>query len=197
MAFSKFRNTLFTIFIIKAFVMIKVHPSDIETTYPLTHSLLPRDLPPCEQRWPPQPYPTDKERQHALNIVKAQKKDFGWRPDLCIDKLWNCVYVQPSISDPIGGFSQSASYPIDDNTARVEIYQYWQSTIWKGDGGTVLSYMAHGVDYSCVTGTMGVTWLGNKSTLVHDPKNVNSDGYTCDCHYPLDDDKIVWIEKKK
>ncbi|KAH9818513.1 secreted protein [Melampsora americana] len=199
MAFPKLFTMLFTIFIIESFMLNDVLPSLIQTTYPLTHSLLPRGgPPPCEQKWPPHPYPSDKERQHALNVAKGQKKDFGWRPDLCNDKLWNCVYVQPNISQPKGGFHQAASYPIDNNTARVEVYQYWQSTVkWTGDGGTVLSYMAHGVDYSCVKGTMGVTWLGNKSTLIYDPKNVDSDGYTCDCHYPLDDDKIVWIHNKK
>lgn len=195
MSFVNLFTTLFTIFVFEAFLVTNVNSAAASSTSPLRHALMPRDLPPCQQRWPDKPYPTDRERLHDLGLDIKATKGPGWRPSVCDKKLWNCVFVERGVETKAGGFYESARFPLDHGN-HVEVYQYWQSTIqWvaPNGGGAVNSYMAHGVDYVCVTGTMGVKFLGNHSMLLGDPSNPNL--HVCDCHYPLDDDKFIFNRK--
>ncbi|KAH9823331.1 secreted protein [Melampsora americana] len=195
MSFINLFTTLFAIFFIKALLLTNVNSAVPSSISPLKHALIPRDLPPCPQRWPDHPYPSDQQRLHDLAVDEKATKGPGWRPSACDKKMWNCVFVERGLETKAGGFYKSAEYPLQHKN-RVEVYQYWQSTIQWVDpngGGAVNSYMAHGVDYVCVTGTMGVKFLGNTSMLLGDPKNPNR--LVCDCHYPLDDDKFVFNRK--
>ncbi|EGG12301.1 uncharacterized protein MELLADRAFT_101893 [Melampsora larici-populina 98AG31] len=195
MSFIKFCTTLLTLLVIEAFMVTKVHPAASPHMSPLNPALAPRALPPCPQIWPDKPYPTARERLHDLTLDVKAIKGPGWRPSVCDKPLWNCVFVQRGVEPRRGGFNESARFPIE-NGNHVEVYEYWQSTMqWSapGGGGAVNSYMAHGVDYVCVTGTMAVKFLGNASMLFGDPKNPNL--HVCECHYPLDDDKFIFNRK--
>lgn len=187
----RFITSLLTLIILEAAIMVQVNARVARDISPITHALERRDLPPCVQKWPAQPYPSEAQRTHDLNVDINAVKGPGWRPSVCNKVLWNCVYVEANVNKPVGGFSLAATFPLDDGT-HVEVYRYWQSTIqWTANGGTVNSYMAHGVDYTCVKGTMGVQFGSTGKYLVGNPKA--PDEFNCECHYPLDDDKTLFV----
>ncbi|KAH9823330.1 secreted protein [Melampsora americana] len=192
MSLIKFLAALLTLVVFEALVMVEVNAAVAQDMLPVNHVLARRDLPPCKQNWPSEQAPTEKQRTYDLNVDIKATKGPGWRPTVCSKPFWNCVYVQDgNVSNPKGGFSLAAVFPLDDGT-HVEVYRYWQSTIqWTTNGGTVNSYMAHGVDYVCVKGIMVVQFMSSGKKLIGNPKT--PDEFVCECHYPLDDDKRITI----
>ncbi|KAH9818514.1 secreted protein [Melampsora americana] len=191
MSLIKLIAAVLTLVVIEAVVVVEVNAAVAQDMSPINHALARRDLPPCEQIWPTENAPTEDQRIEDLNADITAVKGPGWRPSVCSKPYWNCVYVQAGVNNPRGGFSLAASFPLDDGS-HVEVYRYWQSTIqWTADGGTVNSYMAHGVDYVCVKGTMAVQFVSSGRNLVGNPETPNE--FTCECHYPLDEDKVIFL----
>ncbi|KAH9821669.1 hypothetical protein DFH28DRAFT_528119 [Melampsora americana] len=153
-----------------------------------------RGLPPCLDKAPAGKDLSDSEMKRLLDVDKKARKDRGWLPSICGKNRVNCVRMPKGVTTRPSIARIAANFTLFNGDI-VQVYRYWQSTAqWTFPGGTVNSYMAHGVDWICVKGSMRVTFWSSKDIIAGDPSDRNKSN--CKCHYPADGDKTLLVDQK-